>query len=51
MQTPDVIRANGLSIAETLTKLETGANMGLSDAQVHARLKTYGPNALIEKQV
>src|SRR3982750_959988 len=50
MQTPDFIRANGLSIAETRTKLETGANMGLSDAQVQARLKTYGPNALIEKQ-
>src|SRR5436190_24131936 len=50
MQTPDLIRADGLSIAEKLTKLETDAKTGLSDAEVQARLKKYGPNALIEKQ-
>jgi hypothetical protein len=50
MQTPDATGAAAPSIVETLAKLETDPKAGLTDAEVQARLKKYGPNALVEKQ-
>ena len=50
MQTPDATGAAGPTIAETLTKLGANDKAGLTDAEVQARLKKYGPNALVEKQ-
>ena len=38
------------TIAETLAKLGADDKTGLTDAEVQARLKKYGPNALVEKQ-
>ena len=38
------------TIAETLAKLGADEKTGLTDAEVQARLKKYGPNALVEKQ-
>jgi hypothetical protein len=45
MQTPDVMQADGLSVAETLTKLGADAKTGLRDAEAQARLKKYEPDA------
>src|SRR5215471_14964944 len=50
MQTPDVTGDAGPTIAETPAKLGADAKTGLTDAEVQTRLKTYGPNALVEKQ-
>src|SRR2546423_15172439 len=50
MQTPDVTGAAAPTIAETLAKLGADDKTGLTDAEVQARLKKYGPNALVEKQ-
>ena len=50
MQTPDVTGAAAPTIAETLAKLGADEKRGLTDAEVQARLKKYGPNALVEKQ-
>src|SRR5215831_2994753 len=50
MQTPHVTGATGPIIVETPAKLGAEAKTGLTDAEVQARLKTYGPNALVEKQ-
>src|SRR4029453_14431149 len=49
MQTPDATGA-APNIAETLSKLGADDKTGLTDAEVEARLKKYGPNALAEKQ-
>ena len=50
MPTPDAIGAADPAIAETLAKLGADNKTGLTDAAVQARLKKYGPNALVEKQ-
>ena len=50
MQTPDATGAAAPTIAETLAKLGADDKAGLTDAEVQARLKKYGPNALVEKQ-
>src|SRR4029434_8995899 len=50
MQTPDATGAAAPTIAETLAKLGTNDKTGLTDAEVQAGLKKYGPNALVEKQ-
>ncbi len=50
MQTPDATGAAAPTIAETLAKLGANNKTGLTDSEVQARLKTYGPNALVEKQ-
>jgi H+-transporting ATPase len=50
MQTPDATGAAAPTIAETLSKLGADSKVGLTDAEVQARLKKYGPNALVEKQ-
>ena len=49
MQTPDAT-GTAPTIAETLAKLGADDKTGLTDAEVQARLKNYGPNALVEKQ-
>lgn len=49
MQTPDAT-GGAPKIAETLAKLGADDKTGLTDAEVQARLKKYGPNALVEKQ-
>src|SRR5436189_3099808 len=49
MQTPDATDP-APTIAETLAKLGADDKTGLTDAEVQARLKKYGPNALVEKQ-
>src|SRR5882672_4771680 len=49
MQTPDAT-GTAPTIAETLAKLGADDKTGLADAEVQARLKQYGPNALVEKQ-
>src|SRR6266851_10206179 len=49
MQTPDAT-GTAPTIAETLAKLGADDKTGLTDAEVQARLKKYGPNALVEKQ-
>jgi hypothetical protein len=48
MQTPDATGTTA-TIAETLAKLGADPKAGLTDAEVQARLKKYGPNALVEK--
>ena len=50
MQTPDVTETAAPSVAETLAKFGADDQRGLSDTEVQARLKKYGPNALVEKQ-
>jgi H+-transporting ATPase len=50
MQTPDATAAAAPTIAETLAKLGADDETGLTDAEVQARLKKHGPNALVEKQ-
>ena len=50
MQTPDATGAAAPTIAETLAKLGADDKRGLTDVEVQARLKKYGPNALVEKQ-
>src|SRR3954454_974667 len=50
MQTPDATGAAAPTIAQTLAKLGSDDKAGLTDAEVKARLKKYGPNALVEKQ-
>ena len=50
MQTPNATGAVAPTIAETLAKLGADDKTGLTDAEVQARLKKYGPNALVEKQ-
>src|SRR4029450_3347232 len=50
MQTQDATGAAAPTIAETLAKLGADPKTGLTDAEVQARLKKYGPNALVEKQ-
>ena len=50
MQTPDATGAAAPTIVETLAKLGADDKRGLTDAEVQARLKKYGPNALVEKQ-
>src|SRR6476659_5481845 len=50
MQTPDAIGAAAPTIAATLAKLGADDKRGLTDVEVQARLKKYGPNALVEKQ-
>src|SRR5204862_5227112 len=49
MPTPDATGA-APTIAQTLSKLEADDKTGLTDAEGQARLKKYGPNALVEKQ-
>ena len=49
MQTPDAT-GTAPTIAETLAKLGADDKTGLTDAEIQARLKKYGPNALVEKQ-
>jgi magnesium-transporting ATPase (P-type) len=49
MQTPDAT-GTAPTIPETLAKLGADDKTGLTDAEVQARLKKYGPNALVEKQ-
>src|SRR6266853_1987420 len=49
MQIPDAT-GTAPTIAETLAKLGADDKAGLTDAEVQARLKKYGPNALVEKQ-
>src|SRR5947208_16917065 len=49
MQTPDAT-GTALTIAKTLAKLGADEKTGLTDAEVQARVKKYGPNALVEKQ-
>jgi H+-transporting ATPase len=50
MQTPDVTGAAAPTVAETLAKLGVDDKKGLTDAEVQAGLKKYGPNALVEKK-
>src|SRR5215831_18695190 len=50
MQTPDVTGAAGPTIAQTPAKGGADTKTGLTAAEVQTRLKTYGPNALVEKQ-
>ena len=50
MQTQDATGAAAPSIAETLAKLGVDDKSGLTEAEVQARFKKSGPNALIEKQ-
>jgi len=50
MQTPDVTGAAGPTIAQTPAKGGADTKTGLTEAEVQTRLKTYGPNALVEKQ-
>jgi magnesium-transporting ATPase (P-type) len=50
MQTPDVTETAAPSVAETLAKFGADDQRGLSHTEVQARLKKYGPNALVEKQ-
>src|SRR6266404_905090 len=50
MQTPDVTVAAGPTIAQTPAKIGTDTKTGLTEAEVQTRLKTYGPNALVERQ-
>ena len=50
MQTPDVTGAAGPSIAQTGAKFGADPKAGLTHAEVQARLKQYGPNALVEKE-
>ena len=50
MQTSDATGAAAPTIVETLAKLGADDKRGLTDAEVQARLKKYGPNALVEKQ-
>ncbi|HID53619.1 MAG TPA: cation-translocating P-type ATPase [Anaerolineae bacterium] len=38
-----------LSISETVARLNTAANEGLTEAEVQKRLEQYGPNELVEK--
>ena len=40
-----------LSIAESLTKLDTDASRGLSDQEASRRLADFGPNALVERGI
>ena len=47
MQTPNVTGAAAPTIAEALAKLGADDKTGLTDAEVQARLKKYGPNALV----
>jgi magnesium-transporting ATPase (P-type) len=49
MQTPDATGA-APNIAETLAKLGADPKTGLTDAEVQARSRKYGQNALAEKQ-
>src|SRR5213595_2175834 len=48
MQTPDAT-GTAPTMAETLA-LGVDDKTGLTDAEVQARLKQYGPNALVEKE-
>src|SRR6476646_2534825 len=50
MQTPGATGAAAPTIAATLAKLGADDKRGLTDVEVQARLKKYGPNALVEKQ-
>lgn len=50
MQTPDATGAAAPTVVETLAKLGADDKTGLTDAEVQARLKQYGPNALVEKR-
>jgi|SRR5215831_15049204 H+-transporting ATPase len=50
MQTPDVTETAAPSVAQTLAKFGADDQRGLSDTEVQARLKKYGPNAPVEKQ-
>src|SRR5437762_3446819 len=50
MQTPDVTVAAGPTIVQTPAKDGADTKTGLTEAEVQTRLKTYGPNALVEKQ-
>src|SRR5215471_10918636 len=50
MQTPIVTGAAAPTIAEPSAKLAADTKTGLTDVEVQTRLKTYGPNALVEKQ-
>src|SRR2546421_509186 len=50
MQTPDVTGAAGPTIVQTPAKGGADTKTGLTEAEVQTRLKTYGPNALVEKQ-
>jgi H+-transporting ATPase len=50
MQTPDATQAAAPTISETLSKLGTYDQTGLTDSEVQERLKNYGPNALVEKE-
>ena len=49
MQIPDAT-GTAPTIAETLVTLGANDKTGLTDAEVQARLKKYGLNALVEKQ-
>jgi magnesium-transporting ATPase (P-type) len=49
MQTPNAT-GTAPAIAETLAKLGADDKTGLTNAEVQARLKKYGANALVEKQ-
>src|SRR5881392_1751611 len=50
MQTPHATGAAAPTIAQTPAKIGANAEKGLTEAEVQTRLKTYGPNALVEKQ-
>src|SRR6266567_6766859 len=50
MQTPDVTGAAGPTIVQTPAKGGADTKTGLTEGEVQTRLKTYGPNALVEKQ-
>src|SRR6266568_5083984 len=50
MQTPDVTGAAGPTIVQTPAKGGADTKTGLTQGEVQTRLKTYGPNALVEKQ-
>src|SRR5881394_2214568 len=50
MQTLDVTGAAGPTIAQTPAKGGADTKTGLTEGEVQTRLKTYGPNALVEKQ-
>src|SRR5437899_1552483 len=50
MQTPDVTGAAGPTIVQTPAKGGADTKTGLTEGDVKTRLKTYGPNALVEKE-
>ena len=50
MQTPDVTGAAGPTIVQTPAKGGADTKTGLTEGEVQTRLKTYGPNALVENR-